>query len=66
MKEKVFKWFDAHDLTSEEAGDLEYLLSLISNFEENQEDDFEFEEEEAMKLALDYQIYFRKKLENIG
>jgi hypothetical protein len=25
-----------------------------------------FEEEEAIKLAFDYQIYFRKKLENIG
>ena len=64
MKEEVFKWFDAHDLTSEEAGDLDYLLDILSNFEENEE--VEFEEEEAMKLALDYQIYFRKKLENIG
>jgi hypothetical protein len=64
MKEEVFKWIDAHNLTLEEVGDLEYLLSLIGNFEENYE--VEFEEENAMGLALDYQIYFRKKLENIG
>jgi hypothetical protein len=63
MKEEVFKWIDAHSLTQEEAGDLEYLLSLIGNFEENQED--EFEEEEAIKLAMDYQIHFRKNPENI-
>jgi len=66
MKKEVFKWLDAHSLTQEEAGDLEYLLSLIGNFEENQEDGFEFEEEEAIRLAVDYEIHFRKKLENIG
>jgi len=64
MKEKVFKWIDAHNLTLEEAGDLEYLLSLIGNFEENYE--VEFEEENAIGLAMDYQIHFRKKLENMG
>lgn len=64
MKEKVFKWIDAHNLTLEEVEDLEYLLSLIGNFEENYE--VEFEEENAMGLAMDYQIYFRKNLENMG
>jgi hypothetical protein len=63
MKEEIFKWLDAHDLTLEEVGDLEYLLSLIGNFEENYE--VEFEEEKPIKMAMDYQIYFRKKLENI-
>ena len=66
MKEEVFKWLDAHRLTLAESGDVDYLLSLIGNLEENQEDGFEFEEEEAIRLAVDYEIHFRKKLENIG
>lgn len=62
MKEEVFKWFDAHEFSPEEVEDLEYLLNILSNFEE----EFgEIEEEEAIKLAMDYQIHFRKNPENI-
>ncbi len=58
MKKKVFKWLDAHNLTQKEVEDLDYLLNLLSNFEE----EFgEFEDDEAIGLVCDYQIYFRKK-----
>lgn len=62
MQKEVFKWFDAHNFTSEEVEDFDYLLSILSNFEEEVE---EFEEEEAIKLVCDYQIYFRKKQNEI-
>ena len=59
MTEILFKWFDAHNLTSKEVADFNYLSDLLCNFEE----EFgEFEEDEAIKLICDYQIYFGKKV----
>lgn len=59
MKKKVFKWFDSHNLTKEEVENFYYLYDLLNNFEE----EFgEFEEDEAIDLICDYQIYFRKKV----
>jgi hypothetical protein len=58
VKQAVFRWFDAHKLTSSEVQDLDYLLNLFSNFEE----EFgEFDDDEVGSLICDYQIYFMKK-----
>jgi hypothetical protein len=58
MKEKVFKWLDAHKLTGEEVEDYDYLENIISNYEE----EFgELEEDEVINLIRDYQIYFLKR-----
>ena len=59
MKEKVFKWFDAHILTQKEVEDFDYLSDILYNYE----DEFgELDEDEAIKLICDYQIYFLKKV----
>ena len=59
MKEKVFKWFDAHNLTSKEVENFDYLSDILYKYE----DEFgELDEDEAIKLICDYQIYFLKKL----
>jgi len=59
MKKKVFGWLDAHQLTVEEVSDYNYLETLIVNFEEAEE--CEFEEEEMINLIFSYQVEFRKK-----
>ena len=57
--EKVFKWFDAHILTQKEVEDFDYLSDILYNYE----DEFgELDEDEAIKLICDYQIYFLKKV----
>lgn len=56
MKKLAFKWLDAHDLSEDEILDFNYVYSLLANFEEEQ--DFEFEEEEIIDTVLDYQKRF--------
>lgn len=56
MKELAFKWLDAHDLSENEILDFDYVYNLLTNFEEEQ--DFEFEEEEALEIVSDYQERF--------
>ena len=57
--EKVFKWLDAHILTQKEVEDFDYLSDILYNYE----DEFgELDEDEAIKLICDYQIYFLKKV----
>lgn len=59
MKEKVFKWLDAHKLTRSEVEDFDYLENIIPNYEE----EFgELEEDDVINLICDYQLYFLKKL----
>jgi hypothetical protein len=59
MQEQVFKWLDAHNLTQKEVENFDYLSDILYNFE----DEFgEFDEDEAIKIICDYQIYFLKKL----
>jgi hypothetical protein len=53
MKEILFQWLNRHNLTTEEIKDLNYLDSLIANFEENINE--EFEEDEVIDLILEYQ-----------
>jgi|LakMenEpi03Aug12_release.lakeMendotaPanAssembly.Ray.scaffolds.fasta_scaffold818610_1 hypothetical protein len=53
MKEILFQWLNRHNLTTEEIKDLNYLDSLIVNFEENINE--EFEEDEVIDLILEYQ-----------
>ena len=58
MKEEVFKWLDAHNLTRRQVEDFDYLENIISNYEE----EFgELEEDDVINLICDYQIYFLKK-----
>lgn len=52
MKEQLFRWFDAHELTSDEISDFDYLYNLLENFEEEVGELSEFE---AIELILDYQ-----------
>jgi hypothetical protein len=59
MKDKVFKWLDAHNLTKKEVEDFDYLSDILYNFE----DEFgELDKYEVIKLICDYQIYFLKKV----
>ena len=59
MKGQVFKWLDAHNLTQEEVEDFDYLSDILYNYEE----EFgELDEDEAIELICDYQIYFSKKV----
>ena len=59
MKEEVFKWLDAHNLTRRQVEDFDYLENIISNYEE----EFgELEEDDVINIICDYQIYFLKKL----
>ena len=56
MKELAFKWLDAHDLSENEILDFDYVYSLLTNFEEEQ--DFEFDDDEALEIVSDYQKRF--------
>ena len=56
MKDQVFKWLDAHQLTEKEVEDFDYLEDLIHNWEE---ENYELEEEDLVDLMLDYQVDFR-------
>ena len=59
MEKEVFKWLDAHKLTQKEVEDFDYLSDILYNYE----DEFgELDEDEAIKLICDYQIYFLKKV----
>jgi hypothetical protein len=59
MKEQVFKWLDAHNLTKREVENFDYLSDIVYNYE----DEFgELEEDDAISFICDYQIYFLKKL----
>ncbi len=59
MEKEVFKWFDAHNLTQKEVEDFDYLSDILYNYV----DEFgELDEDEAIKLICDYQIYFLKKV----
>ena len=59
MEKEVFKWLDAHKLTRREVEDFDYLSDILYNYE----DEFgELDEDEAIKLICDYQIYFLKKV----
>ena len=56
MKDQLFKWLDAHQLTEKEVEDFDYLEDLIHNWEE---ENYELEEEDLVDLMLDYQVDFR-------
>ena len=56
MKDQVFKWLDAHQLTEKEVEDFNYLEDLVYNWEE---ENYELEEEDLVDLILDYQVGFR-------
>lgn len=56
MKDQLFKWLDAHQLTEKEVENLDYLEDLIHNWEE---ENYELEEEDLVDLMLDYQVDFR-------
>lgn len=53
-------FFDKHLLTEEEVSDFDYLDSLLRNYEEMF--DIEFEEETTIQLITNYQIIFRKRV----
>ena len=62
MKEEVFKWLDAHNLTQKQVEDFDYLSDILYNYE----DEFgELEEDDVIKLICDYQIYFLKNLKKL-
>lgn len=56
MKDQLFKWLDAHQLTGKEVENFDYLEDLIRNWEE---ENYELEEEDLVDLMLDYQVDFR-------
>lgn len=56
MKDQLFKWLDAHQLTEKEVEDFDYLEDLVHNWEE---ENYELEEEDLVDLILDYQVHFR-------
>ena len=56
MKDQLFKWLDAHQLTEKEVENFDYLEDLIHNWEE---ENYELEEEDLVDLMLDYQVDFR-------
>jgi GTP cyclohydrolase FolE2 len=56
MKDQLFKWLDAHQLTEKEVENFDYLEDLIRNWEE---ENYELEEEDLVDLMLDYQVDFR-------
>ena len=56
MKDQLFKWLDAHQLTEKEVENFDYLEDLVHNWEE---ENYELEEEDLVDLMLDYQVDFR-------
>lgn len=60
MKQKAFKWFDAHQLTAEGLSDYNYLEDLLENFQEAEE--CELKAEEVVDIISSYQAKTRKKL----
>jgi len=56
---QVFKWFDAHQLTSQEVQDFDYLSDILENFQENVQ---QLDDDLTIKLINDYQIYFTEKV----
>ena len=57
MKNKLYKFLDALNLTAEQSNDLNFILDKIRDFESH--NGIELEEEQAIKWGMDYKIHHK-------